>query len=348
MLTITLRDLQYRKRQFAIAIVGAALTFALALLLTGSREGFNTEAADTVGAVNADGWVLQEGVSGPFTSVSGLPAATAERIEAAPGVDQAAAFVASPNTIKPADGELLSVNMVGVEAGKIGSPEVDSGEMLSVPGKAVVSDKAGLSLGDTFSMSGEEFEVAGIVNDRTYFGGSPVIYLSMADAQELAFGGRPLSNAIVYSGEIAEPPQGLSLLTNADVEEDMKRVLGGAIATIDLVRLLMWIVSAVIIGAVIYLSALERLRDFAVLEAVGTEARSLAFGISLQAVIASLIAALLAVGFAMLLRPVFTLPVTINLSAYLMLVGVAVVVGVIASLAALRRVLKVDPALAFG
>jgi putative ABC transport system permease protein len=41
-------------------------------------------------------------------------------------------------------------------------------------------------------------------------------------------------------------------------------------------------------------------------------------------------------------------PVTIGVSAYLILAGVALVVGIVASIAALRRVLKVDPALAFG
>ena len=33
MWTITLRDLQYRRRQFGIAVVGATLVFALTLVL---------------------------------------------------------------------------------------------------------------------------------------------------------------------------------------------------------------------------------------------------------------------------------------------------------------------------
>ena len=39
MLTITLRDLQFRRRQFGIAVVGAAVVFGLTLLLTGMSAG---------------------------------------------------------------------------------------------------------------------------------------------------------------------------------------------------------------------------------------------------------------------------------------------------------------------
>ena len=77
---ITLRDLQYRKRQFAIAIVGTGLVFALALLLTGVNAGFHTEAEDAVAATGASGWIVEKGAGGPFTSLSTMPAATAEEM----------------------------------------------------------------------------------------------------------------------------------------------------------------------------------------------------------------------------------------------------------------------------
>ena len=44
MWTITLRDLEFRRRQFAIAVVGAGLAFALTLVLAGMSAGFRHEA----------------------------------------------------------------------------------------------------------------------------------------------------------------------------------------------------------------------------------------------------------------------------------------------------------------
>ena len=61
-----------------------------------------------------------------------------------------------------------------------------------------------------------------------------------------------------------------------------------------------------------------------------------------------LLAAALAVGIGFRLGPFFPMPVEIQPIDGVVLFAAAVMVGVLPSLAALRRVLKVDPALAFG
>ena len=125
------------RRQFAIAIIGAGLTFALALLLTGVSAGFDTEAEDTIDAIAADGWVVEKGVSGPFTSVSAMPVATAEKLRRQEGVKEAEPFVALSQTMRR-DGELVIINVNGVQPGRLGAPEPDDGRALRKPGEAVV------------------------------------------------------------------------------------------------------------------------------------------------------------------------------------------------------------------
>ena len=56
----------------------------------------------------------------------------------------------------------------------------------------------------------------------------------------------------------------------------------------------------------------------------------------------------LAIGFANLLVPIFPLPITYTTSAYAILPVIAVVVGVLASLAGVRRAVRTDPAAAFA
>ena len=58
MLTITLSDLMYRRRQFLIAVVGAALVFAMTLLLAGLTNGFGVEIDQSVAGFGADAWVV--------------------------------------------------------------------------------------------------------------------------------------------------------------------------------------------------------------------------------------------------------------------------------------------------
>ena len=333
MWTITLRDLQYRRRQFGIAVVGAALVFALALVLTGVSRGFHTEVDDTVGAIGADHWVVPRGVTGPFTTQSALPASLAGEL---PG--EAHPFVTFGHVARVPAGDDELVNVIGW----------DDRDAPTAPGTAVVDDHLGVERGDTISIASRRFEVARVLERRTYFGGIPVVFLGEREAQELGFDGRPLANAIVVRGQRPQVGEEYAVLSNADVRTDLLNPIQGATQAIDVMRVLMWIVAAVIIGAVTYLSARERVRDFAVLKAVGGSSRALVVSLGAQSVLAALLAALLAVGLAQLLKPMFPLPVAIDAGAYLLLPAIAVTVGVLASLAALRRAIAVDPALAFS
>jgi hypothetical protein len=82
--------------------------------------------------------------------------------------------------------------------------------------------------------------------------------------------------------------------------------------------------------------------------AVGASNRSLLGGFAIQAVLLSAAAAVLAVGIATLLAPVFPFTVEIPATALPRLVGTAMLVGLAASVVGLRRAVSVQPALAFG
>jgi putative ABC transport system permease protein len=341
--TITLRDLQYRRRQFGIAVLGAALVFALALVLTGVSQGFRTEVEDTVGAIGADWWVVPKGVTGPFTSQSALPVDLTGEL---PG--EAHPILTFGHVARLPDGTTTNVNVIGHSIGALGDPVWGRGEAAPSPGQAVVDDHLDVKKGDTVTIASRRIRVARVVSGRTYFAGVPVVYMSESDAQQLGFDGRPLANSIVVRGAKPKVPPGYSVLSNADVRKDLLNPIKGATQALDVMRILMWIVAAVIIGAVTYLSALERVRDFAVLKAVGGSSRALVMSLGAQSVLAALLAALAAMVLAQGLAPMFPLPVTITTTAYLLLPAIAIVVGLLSSLAALRRAIAVDPALAFS
>jgi putative ABC transport system permease protein len=71
-------------------------------------------------------------------------------------------------------------------------------------------------------------------------------------------------------------------------------------------------------------------------------------GLAMQAVVLSIAAALVAVVLARLLVPAFPMAVEIPGVAYVELIAVALTVGLLGSVAGLRRMLSVDPAAAFG
>ena len=70
MLIAALRDMQWRKRRFVIAVLSTAIIFAMTLVLTGLANGFRVEAAKTVDALGVDVFLVKEGASGPFVGAT--------------------------------------------------------------------------------------------------------------------------------------------------------------------------------------------------------------------------------------------------------------------------------------
>jgi putative ABC transport system permease protein len=243
---------------------------------------------------------------------------------------------------------LHGLNVIGVVPDSTGAPKARNGRDLSGSGQVVLDSSLGLHVGDRLRIGKGDFRVVGETSGVTYYAGQPVAFVPLADAQRLAFLGQPLASAIVTEGVPAAVPAGYRVLSDADVKDDLLRPLGNASKTIDLLRVLLWLVAAGIIGSIVYLQAIERTPDFAVMKATGTTNRALMGGLALQAVVLSALAAILAVVLAQLLKPLVAVSVEIPWSAYVLLPIVAVIVGFLASFAGLRRAVTIDPALAFG
>ena len=340
MLAITLHDLRFRSRQFLIAVVGAGLVFSMALLLTGLANSFRAEVRRTVEAVGADTWIVSNGSSGPFTSFGALPASTAEAVGGEP-------LVIVPQTTN-VGGEVRSMRLFGHRIGGLGTPAPVEGRAITGDGEVVADRRLGLDVGDDLVLVGTRLRVVGLVEGHTLLGGIPNVYASLADAQRIAFQGQPLLTTVVLRGTPPAPPEGLTVLTTEAVRVDTVHAMQDAIASIDNSRTLMWIVAAVIVAALMYVSSLERLRDFAVLKSLGSPSWLLFVGVALQSIVVTMLAAVFALGASRLMKPMFALPTSVPRSAYLVLPVVAIVVGLLSSLVALRRAVSVDPASAFA
>lgn len=349
MLAVTLSDLRFRRRQFLIAVVGAALVFAMALLLSGLAQTFRTEIDQTIGAVHADAWVLKNPTSGPFTGFSPLDAGALDDVAHEPGVTHAAPLVIMRQTLRVNDeASTRSATMIGYQPNDLGQPPVSSGRAATNQGDVVVDDALPAAIGDHILLGGRTFTVTGRTRGLTLNGGIPNVYTTIDDARAIAFNGAPLETVIVTKGHPDASRDGLEVMSNAEVRADTLHLMNDAIASIDNSRSFMWLVAAVIVAALMYVSALERVRDFAVLKSLGASSASIYGSLALQAVVVSLIAAVVAAVISNFMKPVIALPVTVPGSAFIVLPVVAVVVGLISSLVGLRRAVAVDPAYAFS
>jgi len=339
-LRAALRDLQWRWKRFVIAMVGVGLVFAMGLIMTGLSASFSVEATRTLRAIGGAAWAVSDDASGPFTSFVLVP-------EGAAG-DEASPLIVVRETTT-VDGELADLIVVGVEPGRFGAPRASDGADLSGPGQAVVDEALdGVGIGDTLAVSGSDFRVVGTVSGQRLYAGEPIMYVPLRDAQAMVVKGQPYASAFLFAAPPSSSLPGLKVMSNADVKADVLRPLRDAMSSIAFVRVLLWIVAATIVGSVLYLQAMERTRDFAVFKATGTSTRDIGLGLALQAVLLSLAAAVLAAVLAVAIAPVFPMPVEISTQAFLLLPVVTVVVGLLASLVALRKTATVQPARAFG
>ncbi|MCA1727448.1 MAG: ABC transporter permease [Actinobacteria bacterium] len=344
MLLLTLRDLQHRLVRVVLVIVGTSLVFVLLLLMSGLTEQFSREGRVTVAAIGADAWLLRNGATGAFTSAATLEPEVAHEVREAEAADP---LITARHSLRTEAGP-LDIVVLGHVPGGLGSPHLIAGDQASAGGDVVIDESSGLRVGDTAQIGALSFHVTGLTEDTTLFAGMPLVFMDLEDAQRLVYRGRPSATAVVIRGELESVPDGYVLLSNDEVADDAKRPLKHAISSVNLIRSLLWVVSGMIIGGVVYLSALERRRDFAVMKAVGTSTASLLVGLALQGVLIALGASLLATGIQALLVPVFPLRVTVTSAVLLQLPVIAALVAILASLGGMRQVAKTDPASAFA
>lgn len=343
---LSLRDLQWRRRRFIIAVVATSLIFALTLLMTGASGGLDNEVTRIVRSFGADRWLVADGATGPFTATRPLPEATVADIVGRPGVDAAAPLILFRGSIggdQPED-----VNLIGYDGTTFAAPRLAEGRQAEAPDEVVADTALAYDLGDRIEFVGRERTVVGTADGITFYFGLPTLFAPIADVQDLAFGGQPIVTTVITEGVPESLPDGVTGLTSAQVENDLRRPTANGKSTIDFIRILLWLVAAGIIGSIVYLTALERVGDFAVLKATGSPTRLLVSTLAVQAIVLAVASALLAIPLALLLAPGFGFEIVLHGTDYLLLILVALVVGLVASLAGLRKVLTIDPALAFG
>ncbi len=341
---VSLRDLQFRSRRFVIAILVTSLVFGIALAIDGMRRSVEHESPAIVALFGADQWFVARGATGPFTTTNVFDSSNQDELRDADGVKRADAVVLSRTV---AGSPAKDVNLVGHVPGGLGRPPLADGRAVKKSGEAVVSPGLPTAVGERLVVGGKSFRVVGKTSEGRYYFGIPSVFVSLEDAQEIVFKGQPLAMAIAVTGN-ADTPDGMKTLTNDEVVSDLNRPVEGGVQSIVVMAALMWVIAAGIIGLIVYLSAIERIRDFAVFKATGAPNRLIVGGLMLQAVLVAFAAGILAIGVSKLVGLGLPFPSELGMAGVLQLVVISILVGVLASIAGVRRALSTDPAVAFG
>jgi putative ABC transport system permease protein len=317
--------------------------------MSGVMNQMQREGENTVALFGADQWVVADGVGGPFTSSQLLDGRLAEQIASAPDVTSASPLIIGRTIVGEVD-----VNIVGYDPDSPLLPDKLARARDRTGGDGAIADVTlHRAIGDEIALGGQSIPITALVEDTAFFFSAPTVFLPLPDVQRLLFAGQDVVSTVMIQGSIDPATSAidgvpLDVLTNTDVRADFDRVLRSTTDTIGIINILLWLMAAGIVAAIVYVGVLERTREFATLKAMGTTNRSLFGGLVLQAAAIAIVSALASVVVAWAVSPMFGFPVTVPLDAYLRLPIVAVVVGTLASLAGIRKITHIDPALAFG
>jgi len=234
MLLAALRDMQWRRRRFVIAILSTSIIFAMTLALTGLANGFRVEAEKTVDSLGVDVFLVKAGASGPFVGATPFAPVDLSRIASAPGVDAAVPLAYAGGTATLGD-TTRNVDIFGAPERGPGMPVVSEGQPPSTPDEVAVSSTLGRQIGDDVEIASRRLRIVGIVENSTALANLPNVFLTTQGAQQLVYGGQPLVSSIGIRGTLGQTPDGYRAIDRAGAIADLLRPLKVAVSSITIV-----------------------------------------------------------------------------------------------------------------
>lgn len=336
MLLLALRDLQHRRGRAALTVALMAVVMTLLFIMSGLVEQFNAEPRLATDRSGGDlNWVVSRGTGGPFTSPTPVDA---ELLRDVPGVPILVAASALGED---------RVLLVARDYSFLDEPSLTEGRYPLRDGEIVLDETAALAVGDTTTLGGFDSIVVGLTRDATVFAGVPLAFTTLEFGQRVAVGGQDL---VLAKLTVRTSPVGgeLKSLTPQQVADDTRIPLEGAISSVALVKALLWLITIIVIAAIIYVTALERTREFAVLKAVGARTPRLGASLLLQGLVLTIVAVVLAGVLQSFIAPSFPLTVRLPSNAWATIAGRAAIASLVAGVAGVLRVKSTPAAEAFA
>jgi len=182
-------DLKLHKGRFIATILGVGLLFTIVLAMNGLYRGNIYEGLSVIKATNPDLWVVERYRGGPFNEQSTLAEDYHHSVKAIPGVEKACPFIYY--TVERQIGEVsrhFSIIGYDVFTGLGGPQGIVAGRGLRQAHYEMVADqKLGVGLGDQVTLGLHTYTVVGLAQGAIDTNGDPLVFLSLPDAQEIAF-----------------------------------------------------------------------------------------------------------------------------------------------------------------
>lgn len=361
---LALRDLRVARGRFALVGVVIALVALLTTLLSGLANGLVNDGISGLRGLPLTHLAFQPGAQSSFSrsTLTATNLAPWEERAAKPnsGIEVSPIGVSFFNA-KRDNGETVDIALFGVSAGSFLAPRPDA--------QAALSGKPGLVLSDEFESTGikvgDELTIVGVdtklpVLGFTYagsYGHVDIAFSSLETWQSLVYGenakGRFSAIAVHAKDDSAFAAIDKAADTHVETKEEAYAGSPGfsaESATMTLIRGFLLVISALIVGAFFTVWTIQRSRQIGLLKALGASngyvLRDALGQLAIVLVSAVLVGALVAVGVGAIVPK--AIPFSLQASPIITSVLALVVLGMIGSLVAVRRITSVDPIVALS
>lgn len=352
------------RRRAALTVLGVAASLLLVLALGGIFAGAVDRVTYYIRTSPADVFVSQGGVRTMHMSASTLPVDASDQVARVRGVAWAAPIAFTSGSVAGPRGRQLTY-LIGYDTGtgRGGPGNLVTGRTPG-PGEAVIdeqaADRLGIDLGTRFTVMGAPVRAVGFST-----GGSSItnttVFVDLAEFARIhddrvsyvLAGVDPDADPATVAHRIQNQVGGVTAQTREEFATSEARIVIDMSA--DLLRLMSTIglvIALAVIALGLMTATLNRLRDFAVLKALGARTPRLAGAVAMQVVLtvalASAVATVAALALAQLMPlAVPAVQITITVAAAARTAASALLVGLVAALWPLRRIAAVDAATAF-
>lgn len=355
-----LREIWRSKLKFGLLAVAVGLLFFLLLFVNTLSS---TLLDNFVGAIenNSAQVLVFDADSQQTIPASRLSADDVDRVSGIDGVSTASP-ISELSTDTSIDDETVDISLWGIDVGGPGTPSAVIEGRLPRPGEALVDTSAldaGLSIGTVVDVSGVDLAVVGVAENATY-SVLPTLYVANETWSEVFLSsypeapGSPVNLVGVTIDEGRDPAEvagaisaldGLQGLTPAEAASATPGV-SSIEQSFGLITGITFVIVIVVVGFFFQILTVQKLRVFALLEALGSRARSLIGYVLSQ--IGFLVLTGVLVGIAMLAgaalatRDVFAISVDPVLTGTLG--GSILVASLVSGITSIRRIVRQDTA----
>ncbi|NMD97466.1 ABC transporter permease [Rhodococcus sp. BL-253-APC-6A1W] len=287
-----MRELVFARTRVLLMASVIALISVLMVILSGLSSGLVDDGVSGLQRTPAQAFAFQEGTKTDSAfSRSVVTEEQAAAWAAQPGVEHAELMGNAIVNAHTGGGMAIDLTLFGIVPGSFLEPTAGEGTQLSGPRDIILSETArdeGVAVGDTVTVDrlGTEMTVVGFTEDKRTFGHVDIAYVPLATWQEINAGTlegaatepRAYTEASVVAiqgtdGSLPDLAAGDAAAGTASktVEESFDSSPGYSAETMTMSMIIafLYAISALVVGAFFSIWTVQRLRELAVLRAMG-------------------------------------------------------------------------------